>query len=65
MRRATVIGKQQQPEPNLGDEQRLRECEQVRDDAARFPVAVVREAGERSSAERRRQDEECNSAVGR
>jgi hypothetical protein len=60
-----VIGEQEQPEPNLGDEQRLRERKQVRDDAARLPVAVVRKAGERGGAECRRQDEECNGVVGR
>ena len=52
VRRAAVVGEQQQPEPDLGDEQRLGEREQMRDEAARLPAAVVREPGEDRRAPR-------------
>ena len=37
VRRAPVIGEQQQAEPDLGDEERLREREQVRDECRAAP----------------------------
>ena len=60
-----MIGEEEQAEPYLGDQQGLRECEQVRDDAVGLAAAVIREAGEPSRAERRSQDEECHGVVGR
>ncbi len=60
-----MIGEEQEAEPDLRDEERLGEREQVRDDAPRLAMAVVREAGERGGAERRSEDEECHGVVGR
>jgi hypothetical protein len=65
VRGAAVIGEQEQPEPDLRDEERLRERDQVRDEAPGFTPAVIREPGEDGSAEGRGEDEECNDVVGR
>ena len=65
VRGAAVIGEQQQAEADLRDEERLREREQVRDEAPRLAPAVVREAGERGGAEGRGEDEECDGVMGR
>ncbi|MDX6467914.1 MAG: hypothetical protein QOI27_2954, partial [Gaiellaceae bacterium] len=65
VRRAMMLGEQQEPEPHLGDDQRLGEREHVRDDAAGLPAAVVREAREHGAAPRRREHEKRHSAMGR
>ena len=54
VRRAVVVGEEQQPEPDLRDEQRLGEREQVRHEPARLAAAVVREPGERPRRPRSR-----------
>ena len=65
LRRAPVVGEEQEPEPDLGDEERLREREQVRDDPARLAPPVVGDGPDRSGAERRREHEECDGVVRR
>ena len=60
-----VVGEKQQPETDLSDQQCLCQGQQVRDDAARLPTAVVSEPGERGGAPGRREDEECHGAVRR
>jgi len=60
-----MIGEEEQPEPDLRDEERLRERDQVRDEAARLAAAAVRKARERRGAEGRSEDEECHGVVGR
>jgi hypothetical protein len=60
-----VVAQEQEPEPDLGDQERLRECDQVRDPAARLTVPVVRKGGGGGGSPRRRKNEECNRAVGR
>ena len=60
-----MIGEQEQTEPDLRNEQCLRERDRVRDEAARLAPAVVREAGERSGAESRSENEECHGVMSR
>ena len=50
--RALVVGEQQQPERDLGDDQRLREREQVRDPppAPRRRASAINAAGRRREA---------------
>ncbi len=60
-----MVGEQQEAEAHLRDDQRLREREQVRDEAARLAPAVIRDPGEHGGAERREEDEECDCAMGR
>ena len=62
---AAVVGEEQQAEADLGDEQRLREGEQVRQPAARdAPPPVDEPAGERRER-RHANDEEGEDLVGR
>jgi hypothetical protein len=60
-----VVGKKQEPEPDLGDEEGLREGEQMRDEPARLTVAVVRDASEDGRGPGDAEDEECDGVVGR
>jgi hypothetical protein len=60
-----VIGEEQQPEPDLRDEQRLRERDQVRDEAARLAAAVVRDGRKGRGTEGRCKDEECHGVMSR
>jgi hypothetical protein len=63
--RPAVIGEQQEPEPDLRDEERLGQRDQVRDEAARLTPAVVREAREQRGAEGRSEHEECHGVMSR
>jgi hypothetical protein len=60
-----VVGEEQQAEPDLRDEHRLREGDQMRHDPARLSPAPVCVAGERRGTPRRSKDEECNRVVRR
>src|SRR4051812_2133488 len=65
LRRPPVIGEEQQAEPDLADEQRLREREQMGEEAARLAAAVVRPAAEHGRAEGDDEDDERERVVGR
>ena len=65
VRRAVMVGEQQQSEPDLRDEERLRQREEMGDDPARLPPPVV--GGQRGDprSERRHEHEECDRVVRR
>src|SRR5262245_23276631 len=60
-----VVREEEEPEPDLGDEQSLREREQVRDDASRLAPPVIRDAGEDRGGPRDPEHEVCDGAVRR
>ena len=61
---APVVGEEQQAEPDLRDEQRLGEREQVRDDAARLAPPVVREPASAAAPQVAASDQECSRCDG-
>jgi hypothetical protein len=63
VRRPVVLREQEQPEPDLRDEQRLREREQVRDDPPGLGAPVVRPRAGGGCAEGDREDKECDGVV--
>ncbi len=62
VRGAALVGQQEQAEPDLCDEERLREREQVRDDAPRAAPAPVDEAAD-GRGQRRHRDHEVGERV--
>ena len=65
LRRALVLGEQEQTERDLGDEDGLCEREQVRDDRPRLPLPQVGDPGDERGAPRDREHEECDGVVDR
>jgi AhpC/TSA family len=63
LRRAPVVGEEDEPEADLRDEKRLCGGKEMRDDAARLGAPVVRPAGERGGAERRGEDEKGDGVM--
>ena len=65
MRRAPVIGEQEEPKPDLRHEERLGKRDEVRNETAWLTPPVVRQARERSSPEGRSEHEECHGVMSR
>jgi hypothetical protein len=65
MRGAMVVGQEQQAETHLGDQESLRERDQVRDQAVRLTPPQVGETGEHGRTPRRPQDEKCDGVMHR
>ena len=63
--RPPVVREEQQPEPNLGDEQRLAQRQDVREDAPGRLAAEVHESARKSGEDGHAQHEECKCVVGR
>jgi hypothetical protein len=63
VRRSVMVGKKQEADADLRDEQRLREGEQVRYESARLAPAVIRKPCEHCCAPGRSEHEECDGAV--
>ena len=63
VRRPMMAREKQEPEPDLRDEQRLREREQMRQKPARLALAVVRPGSRRRRPERRSEDREGDGMV--
>jgi hypothetical protein len=61
---APVVGEEQQPEPDLGHEQRLSQDEQVRDQSAGQTPAPVDETADERSERGDTDDEKREQAVG-
>ena len=65
MRRAPVVGEQEEPKPDLRHEERLGKRDEVRDETAWLTSPVVRQTRERSRPEGRSEHEECHGVMSR